>query len=118
MGVKRDFRGRRWVNITLRSLHLTGVVQVGVAIFSNGTLSVAGMALMLSTGLGLYGLELWHHFEFWRELAGVFSPVKLILLLVMLLVPDYSAPLFWVLLLASSVVSHAPWEFRHKRIIG
>ncbi len=115
---KRNVPWRRSLSITLRSLHLAGVVLVGVAIFGSGTLSVAGIVLMLLTGLALYGIELWHYPDFWREAAGVFVPVKLILLLAMLLVPYLAGPLFWLVLISSSVISHAPWVVRHRRIIG
>ena len=102
----------------MRSLHLAGVVLVGVALFGNGSSSVAGIVLMLFTGLALYGIELWHHLGFWKELAGVFIAVKLIMLLAMLLLPGWAGPLFWLLLITSSVVSHAPWVFRHTKIFG
>jgi hypothetical protein len=115
---KNDHPWRRWLGIALRSLHLAGVVLAGAAILGNGTLSVAGVVLMLLTGFGLYGIELWRHPDLWREVAGVFIAVKLMVLLVMLLVPDIAGPLFWLLLISSSVVSHAPWAFRHRRIFG
>lgn len=115
---KRNFPGRRWLSIALRSLHLVGVVLVGAGIFGDAARSTAGIALMLLSGVALYGIELWHHAGLWRELAGLLTPVKMIILLVMLLVPGIAAPLFWLLLICSSLVSHAPWEFRHRRIIG
>ena len=112
----RDFPWGRWLNVALRSLHLAGVVLGGAAILGKGELSIADIVLMLLTGIGLYAIELWHHRGFWRELAGVFIVLKLLLLLAMLLVPDIALPLFWLLLIASSVVSHAPRVFRHRRI--
>lgn len=115
---KSEYRWTRWLGIALRSLHLAGVVLAGVAILGNGTLSVAGVVLMLLTGFALYGIELWHHPDLWREVAGVFIAAKLIVLLAMLLVPDIAGPLFWLLLISSSVVSHAPRVFRHRRILG
>ncbi len=115
---KRDFSGRRWLNIGLRSLHLAGVVLAGIAIYGGGSHSAAGIALMLLTGIGMYATELWHRPSFWQEAAGLLTPAKLLTLVVMLLVPQIAGPLFWLLLITSSVVSHAPWEFRHKRILG
>ena len=112
----RSFPWGRWLNVALRSLHLAGVVLAGAAILGKGELSIAGIALMLLTGIGLYAIELWYHHGFWRELAGVFIVLKLIVLLAMVLVPGLAAPLFWLLLISSSVVSHAPRVFRHKRI--
>lgn len=118
MARKRPFRFGRWLSITLRSLHLAGVVLAGVAILGDGAHSVAGVVLMLLSGFALYAVELWHHPDLWREVAGVFIAFKLIVLLAMLLVPNIAGPLFWFLLISSSVVSHATWDFRHRRILG
>ena len=117
MVVERDFPGRRWLSVVLRSLHLAGVVLAGVGIFGNGTHVATGVVLMLLTGLALYGIDLWRHPDLWRELAGVFLLLKLIVLCAMLLVPDVAGLLFWLVLIASSVVSHAPRVFRHKRML-
>jgi len=116
--VRNEFAGRRWLSIVLRSLHLAGVVLAGVGILGNGTQSAAGIVLMMLTGCALYGMELWRHPRCWREIAGLLTPVKLITLLVMMLVPELTMPLFWLLLVASSVVSHAPYEFRHIKVLG
>jgi hypothetical protein len=92
-------------------------VLAGVGIFGNGTHMATGVVLMLLTGLALYGIDLWRHPDLWRELAGVFLLLKLIVLCAMLLVPDVAGLLFWLVLIASSVVSHAPRVFRHKRML-
>jgi hypothetical protein len=114
---RRDFPGRRWLTIGLRSLHLAGVVLAGAALFGDGGYAVAGAALMLITGLALFGIELWHNPDHRRQLAGVFIPVKLLLVLGMLLVPNLAGLLFWLLLVSSTVVSHAPRLFRHRRVL-
>jgi len=92
--------------------------MAGVAIFGNGAHLAAGIVLMLLTGLGLYAIDLWYHPKFWREVAGVFFLLKLMVLSAMLLVPDLAGLLFWLVLIASSVVSHAPRVFRHWRILA
>jgi hypothetical protein len=99
-------------------LHLVAVVLAGVAILGNSASSAAGFVLMLLTGLALTGIELWHHPVMWRDVAGVFIALKLPLTLAMLLVPAMAEPLFWFLLISSAIVSHAPREFRRRRIIG
>ena len=71
---KRDFPGRRWLSIALRSLHLVGVVLVGAALLGGGERTAAGL-LMLLTGVGLYGIELWCNPKHLGELAGVFGPL-------------------------------------------
>ncbi len=110
--------GRRWLNIALRSFHLIGVVLTGAGLFGNGAHAQTGAAVMLVTGLALFGLDLRHHPGLWREVAGAFILVKLLVVLTMVLVPGMAGPLFWLLLVTSSVVSHAPHAFRHRRILG
>ena len=114
---KRDFPGRRWLNISLRSLHLVGVVLLGVALLAGGDQKMAG-SLVLATGLVIYGVDLWCNPKHFGELAGIVSLVKLLLVTAMLAFPIASIPLFWVLVVGSSLVSHAPGPFRHIRIIN
>ena len=113
-----DLLWRRWLSITLRSFHLAAVVLAGVAIFGSAAPSFAGFVLMLLTGFALTGIELWHHPTLWRDVAGVFIVVKLPLTLAMLLVPAMAESLFWLLLVSSAMMSHAPREFRRRRIIA
>lgn len=115
---KRELPARRWLSIALRSVHLAGVVLTAVAVFGTGASAVPGVAVMLLSGLALYAIDLWQHPRFWREIAGAFVLVKLVMLVVMVLVPAIAGALFWLVLISSSVVSHAPRVFRHKRILG
>jgi hypothetical protein len=113
---KRDFPGRRWLSISLRSLHLVGVVLLGVALLAGGDRQTAG-SLVLATGLAIYGMDLWCNPKHFGELAGIFILLKLLLVGTMLAFPAAAVPLFWVLVVASSLVSHAPGHFRHIRIL-
>ena len=113
---RRDFPGRRWLLVALRSLHLVGVVLVGSALLTGHDEYRRGAAaLMLLTGLGLYGIEVWSKPRHAVELAGLFIPLKLLGVAAMVVLPQLAAGLFWLLLVASSVVSHAPAHFRHQR---
>jgi hypothetical protein len=114
---RRDLPGRRWLSIVLRALHLAGVVLCAVGILGIGTPSPGAVALMLATGIALYALDLWQHPRLWREVAGLFVLCKLVLVAAMALVPAAAVALFWLLLLSSAVVSHAPHGFRHRRIV-
>lgn len=114
---KRDFPGRRWLSISLRSLHLVGVVLLGAALVAGGDQKSAG-SLVLVTGLAIYGMDLWCNPKHFGELAGVFILVKLLLVGIMLVFPSAAVPVFWALVAASSLVSHAPGPFRHIRIFN
>ena len=118
MARQRDFPARRWLSIALRSLHLAGIALLAAAILGHGASSVAAAALVLVSGLAMYAVDLWQDPGIWRELAGVFVAAKLALVLLMALVPGLAVTLFWVLLISSALISHAPRDVRHRRIFG
>lgn len=115
---RRDFSGRRWLTVALRSVHLAAVVLLGAALLGGYVdQQLAGM-LVFYSGLALYALDLWSNPAYFGELAGVLIPCKLVLVLVMVFYPESADLLFWLLVIASSIVSHAPGNFRHVRIWG
>lgn len=116
MADHRDPQGLRWLNVIVRTLHMVGVVLVGAAVLADDAPLLAGLILTLSTGLVLYGIELVRQPDFWKEIAGLFIPVKLALLLAVPFVPDSAGALFWLVLVASSIVSHAPRTFRRRKL--
>jgi hypothetical protein len=118
MAGNRDLAWRRWLSIALRTLHIVGVVLAAIAFLGSGDHAAAGVVLMLLSGFALFAIDLWQRPGLWREVAGAFIFVKLLALAAMLAAPGIAALLFWLLLVTSSVVSHAPHDFRHRRILG
>ena len=118
MASNKDFSAPRWASVILRSLHLAGVVLLGADLLAGNPPALPGAALTLLTGVALFGVELWRHPTLWKEVAGLFMPVKLAMLLAMLFVPHGTAALFWLVLVSSAVISHAPLAFRRRRMIG
>jgi len=114
---KRDFPGRRWLGIGLRSLHLVGVVMLGLALQAQREQATAG-SLVLATGLAIFGMDLWSSPKHFGDFASVFIMLKLLLVGSMLAFPAAAIPLFWGLVVASSLISHAPAQFRHIRIFN
>ncbi len=110
--------GQRWISIALRSAHLAGVVMTGVGVMAAGSSPHYAAALMLATGGGLFAIDLRQHRDLWREVAGVFTLCKLVVVLGMMLLPGIARPLFWLALVASAVISHAPHAVRHRRVFG
>lgn len=117
---------RRWGGIVLRSLHLVAVSWLAVALFgapmtdavdaaSDGatTQRVTAASLLVVSGLLLLALELADRRIRLDELAGGIVLAKLALGAAMALRPGWAPVLFWALVLASSVASHAPREWRH-----
>ena len=108
----RDFRGRRWFHIGLRTLHVIGVFLLGYAIL-RGTSAATGAILTLVSGLAMFALDLWSKPSHLFELAGLGVIGKLVLVSSIGLVSRWSIEIFWLVLIASMVLSHAPAAFRH-----
>jgi hypothetical protein len=111
----RDFPGRRWLNLSLRAAHLAGIVLLGAALLGGGEIAT-GAGLTLLSGLGMFVGDAWANPAHVREVAGFGVLVKLALVAVMALSPPVALPVFWGILVISTLLSHAPGALRHKRL--
>mgnify|MGYP006269464131 CR=1 FL=1 len=118
MNGRKDLPGRRWLAIALRALHVAGVIDTAVGLFGQAATHHVGPAILLASGAALFALDCWQDRNLWREVAGVFVVLKLLLVFAMMLTPQFAGMIFWCLALSSAVVSHAPRSFRHRRVIG
>ena len=109
----KDSEFERWLAVLLRSLHLAGVVWVGAAIVAAQAVGREPAFLMLGTGVVMLLMDLRAGRIALREVAGAFVLVKLVLVAWMALDTRQAAWIFWTLLVASSIASHAPKGFRH-----
>jgi hypothetical protein len=115
---RRDFPGRRWTIVMLRTLHLVAVIALGALLLGAPAQpawplgSVAGAAL--ATGLAMFALDVIAERGHLRTVAGLSVLAKLLLVAGLAFHP---APwLFWTIAALSAVVSHAPASFRHARL--
>jgi hypothetical protein len=113
MNRHKDSELERWAAIVLRSLHLAGVVWLGSHVVALRPVEPAAAWLMLCTGLLMLAMDLRARRMALGEVAGAFVLVKLALVAWIAWDPRQVVWLFWLLLVASSVVSHAPKGFRH-----
>lgn len=116
----RDFPGRRWLIVALRTVHLVGLVGTGAALLGSVPLSMSMpfvMTLMLS-GIAMLAIDLWAAPGYLAEVAGGAIFVKLALLVWLALDPPRQLVLFWAILVLSSAVAHAPAWVRHRQFIG
>ena len=117
--LRHDFPGRRWVIVALRALHLVAVIALGALLlgapgapgWSAGSIAAA----VLGSGLAMLALDLLSQRQHLRTVAGLTALLKLVLVAVLALAP--ALWLFWVLVVVSAVVSHAPATFRHRVVI-
>ena len=114
-GNVRDFPGKRWLNLALRSVHIAGIVLLGAALLG-GTDSSLGAIITFASGFGMFASDSWANPTQLREVAGFGVLVKLALIAWMALQPALAIPIFWLILLISTLLSHAPGALRHRQL--
>lgn len=111
----RDFPGKRWLNVALRTIHIAGLVLLGAALLGTGDLRHGALVTLVS-GLVMFLIDTWANPAQLRETAGFGIIVKLLLVGLMVLFPAQAEPVFWLILVLSTLISHAPGPFRHRRL--
>jgi len=106
---------RRWLGIGLRCAHLAGVVLLGATLHGAPLDLRIGAVSTLLSGAGLLAVE-WADARIrLTELAGAVAWLKLAAVAWMALDSSSALALFWLLLMVSGLVSHAPRRLRHWR---
>lgn len=113
---RRDFFGRRVLVNLSRAAHLVGVVGVGAGLLSGlSPASWLGYTLVLvASGVAMMLLDGWSDPAYYRQLTALAIYLKVALLGVMVYWLASPAA-FWVVLVFSAMVSHAPSKWRHRR---
>lgn len=111
----RDFPGKRWLNVLLRTVHVGGIVLLGAALLGAGNLTTGSLVTLFS-GLAMFAIDLWANPAHLRETAGFGVVIKLALVGLMAGLPDAAPALFWMILVVSTLLSHAPGGLRHRQL--
>ena len=111
----RDFPGKRWVNLALRAVHLVGLVLLGAGLLGAGEIST-GATITFASGFAMLAIDTWANPAHLREVAGFGVLVKLLLVGLMALQPAWGLTIFWMVLGLSTLLSHAPGNFRHRKL--
>ena len=109
----RDSETERWLSVLLRSLHIVGAVWLGAAVLGAPLGHRAPAALVLASGLLMLVMDLRAGRMALRELAGAAVLAKLLLVVWMAVDRAHAAWALALLVLFSSVTSHAPKNVRH-----
>ncbi len=109
----RDSETERWLSVLLRSLHIAGAVWLGAAVLGAPLGHRAPAALVLASGLLMLVMDLRAGRMALRELAGAAVLAKLLLVVWMVVDRTHAAWALALLVLFSSVTSHAPKNVRH-----
>lgn len=115
----RSLAGERWLNITLRTLHLVGVAGASAAFLQGAPHAsvLPFLYLMLCSGGLLSLLYLWTHGGWLLQLSGIAILIKVALLLAAIALPAWQAPLFILIIIISGLIAHAPARVRGYRLL-
>ena len=119
----RDFPGLRWLNITLRSLHLVGMAGMAGTYLDISTINALldFWALTLFSGVAMVVLSIWSDGRWLLQLRGAVILFKLLLFAALPWlnshIGDGAAWGFVTIILLSSVIAHAPAKVRYRFIV-
>lgn len=104
----------------LRAAHLVGVVGVGAMLLAGSPRSEALPfgALLIVSGAAIMAIDAWAVEAYFARGKGLGAMLKLALAGWMLADADHALDLFWLTLILSSLLSHAPGRVRNRRWVG
>ncbi len=111
----RSFKGQRWANILLRTLHLVGMAgMAGGYLHGLAYAQWAGYFWLTTlSGAALVLIALWSSAIWLCQVRGAAILLKLLLLGLIPIFPQTAGPVFILVILISGIVSHAPAKTRY-----
>lgn len=112
----RQFAGKRWCKIGLRTLHLFGIAGIGGAYLYQAPAAdwQPFLWLTLISGVSMVLIELWSHCIWLLQVRGLAITLKLALLGLATLLPSAAEPwLLFAIITISGIISHAPSRQRY-----
>lgn len=103
----------RWLALSLRTVHLAGVVALGAALMGAPVARGPAGLVVVASGAVLFLQDLRAGRIGARELAGAVVLAKLLAVAWAAWAEAHAVPVFWALLVVSSLSSHAPRRWRH-----
>jgi len=115
----RTFKYKRWIKISLRTLHLIGIAGIGAGVFFQLPAKhwQGFLILTLLTGTLFVLLEIWGNGIWLIQLRGVVLYGKIILLLFIPFLPAHESIILILVIVLASIISHAPGDVRYFSII-
>lgn len=121
---QRNFKGQRWVNISLRTAHLISMAFLvgGTALGNSPTDQPAALWATLVSGLLFIALEVFNTGIWLFQLKGLAVMVKVLLLSAAVVAPDSAVTLLVIAIVIGGISSHMPAKYRyyslwHGRIV-
>lgn len=116
---------KRWTKISLRTLHLVSVAGVGGGILFglDKAVWVNYWWLALTSGVLLMAIDIVSNPVWLVQVRGLAIYLKLVLLGMMDVCPQWAGSILLIVIVLSAVISHAPGNLRyysiyHKKVIS
>ena len=115
---ERTFKGSRWVSISLRTLHLIGLLGAGGGFLFQAPKAVwlPYWILCMISGIGMVCLYVWYTAIWLVQLRGLTVIVKFGLLSALPLLAGYEVHALTCVIVVSSIISHAPGDVRYYSV--
>ncbi len=111
----RGFYGKRWLDISLRTVHLMGLLGLsgGLLFHAEKSLWIGYYYAMILSGLAMVFLSVWSHGKWLLQNRGIAIIIKLFIFTALPYFPGYEQYLLLSIIFISGISSHAPAKFRY-----
>ncbi len=111
-----NFTGKRWLKISLRTLHLIGFAGVFASVLTSSEQNIY-WGITIVSGLGLLSLEALSNLVWFVQIRALAIYIKLILLAAVFFFADYAWHCLIAIIIISGMISHAPSSVRYYSFI-
>jgi hypothetical protein len=115
----RKFKNKRWLEITLRTIHLIGIAGAGGGYLYQvpHQLWLPYQNILVVSGILLVILEIWTNPIWIIQIRGIAITLKLVLLFLMPFVQGWEPHIIITVIIISGISSHAPGDVRYYSLI-
>ncbi len=115
----RNFKNKRWLEITLRTIHLIGIAGAGSGYLYQAPHEVwlPFQNILIFSGILLVILEIWTNAIWIIQIRGIAILFKLLLLFFIPFVHGWESHILITVIIISSIFSHAPGDVRYYSLI-
>ena len=111
---ERDFKGKRWVKIILRTLHLIGAVCTGIYLAPlQSDTKIPFVEIIVISGAMLIILEIWSNGIWLIQARGISIILKVSILSLFLYTDYHKMTILFAVVIISGIISHAPGGVRY-----
>ncbi len=121
----RDFKGKRWIKITLRTVHIIGIAGIAGSFLSDALTDRWPIYLHLTilSGIAMVLLDIWANGIWLLQMRGMVILLKIALFSLLFISNEYAGPIFITIITISALIAHAPSDVRyysifHRKRIG